>query len=82
MANHPFFPRPRFLFLSPPSLEILEQRLRGRATDSEEAIQKRLNQARNEMEFSRSSEAPHDKVVVNDDLEKAYAAAKEFIVGS
>ncbi|KAF2872484.1 P-loop containing nucleoside triphosphate hydrolase protein [Massariosphaeria phaeospora] len=81
VANHPTFPRPRFLFLSPPSMDILEQRLRSRATDKEEAILKRLNQAKAEMEFAKSGEAPHDKVVVNDDLDKAYQEVREFIVG-
>jgi guanylate kinase len=81
VANHPTFPQPRFLFLSPPSPEILEQRLRSRATDSEEAIQKRLNQAVVEMEFARSPEAPHEKIVVNNDLEKAYLEVKAFVVG-
>jgi len=81
VANHPTFPRPRFLFLSPPSMEILEQRLRSRATDKEEDILKRLNQAKNEMEFAYSGNAPHDKIVVNDDLDKAYQEVKEFIVG-
>ena len=69
----------RFLFLSPPSLEILEQRLRGRGTDSEEAVVKRLKQAAKEMEFSRE-EGVHDKVVVNDDLEKAYREVDDWIV--
>ncbi|KAF2117862.1 P-loop containing nucleoside triphosphate hydrolase protein [Lophiotrema nucula] len=81
VANHADFPRPRFLFLSPPSLEILEQRLRGRGTDKEEAIQKRLAQAKKEIEFAESGDAPHEKIVVNDDLEKAYKEAKEFIIG-
>lgn len=82
VANHPTFPRPRFLFLSPPSMEVLEKRLRSRATDKEEAILKRLNQAKVEMEFAKSGEAPHDKIVVNDDLEKAYQEVREFIIGS
>jgi guanylate kinase len=82
VANHPTFPRPRFLFLAPPSMEILEKRLRSRATDKEEAILKRLRQAKNEMDFANSGEAPHDKIVVNDDLDKAYKEVKEFIVGS
>ena len=69
----------RFLFLSPPSLEILEQRLRGRGTDSEEAVVKRLKQAEKEMEFSKE-EGVHDKVVVNDDLEKAYREVDDWIV--
>jgi guanylate kinase len=81
VANHPTFPRPRFLFLSPPSKEVLEQRLRGRATDKEDAILKRLKQAEAEMDFANSKDAPHDKIIVNDDLEKAYQEVKEFIVG-
>jgi guanylate kinase len=81
VANHPTFPRPRFLFLQPPSMEVLEQRLRSRATDKEEAIVKRLKQAEKEMRFAESGEAPHDKVVVNDDLDRAYGEVKEWIVG-
>jgi guanylate kinase len=42
---------------------------------------KRLKQAEAEMDFAQSPEAPHDKIVVNDDLEKAYQEVKEFIVG-
>lgn len=70
----------RFLFLAPPSLEVLEKRLRGRATDSEDAVLKRLAQAEKEMEYSKT-EGVHDRIVVNDDLEKAYQEVKEFIVG-
>ncbi|EOD47931.1 Guanylate kinase [Neofusicoccum parvum] len=75
------FARPKFLFLAPPSVEVLEKRLRGRGTDTEEAIQKRLQQARVEMEFAESG-AIHEKVVVNDDLDKAYKEVKDFVVGS
>jgi guanylate kinase len=60
---------------------VLEKRLRGRATDKEEAILKRLKQAEIEMDFANSPDAPHDKIIVNDDLEKAYQEVKEFIVG-
>lgn len=63
-------------------MEILEERLRSRATDKEEAILKRLNQAKVEMEFAHSGQAPHDKIVVNDDLDKAYKEVKEFVVGT
>ncbi|RMZ66275.1 guanylate kinase [Pyrenophora seminiperda CCB06] len=82
VANHPTFPRPRFLFLQPPDMHILEKRLRSRATDEEDAILKRLNQAKVEMEFAHSGQAPHDKIVINDDLDKAYKEVKEFIVGT
>ncbi|KAL8827918.1 MAG: hypothetical protein Q9170_006817, partial [Blastenia crenularia] len=69
----------RFLFLSPPSVETLEQRLRGRGTEDEESLRKRLQQAEKEMEFSRE-EGVHDKVIVNDDLERAYQEVEEWVV--
>ena len=55
------------IFIMPPSVEALELRLRGRATDSEETIARRLAKAEFEMGFSKE----FDTVVVNDDLEKA-----------
>ncbi|KAL1586641.1 hypothetical protein WHR41_04521 [Cladosporium halotolerans] len=67
----------RFLFLQPPSVEVLEQRLRGRASDSEEAILARLKQAENEIAFSKTP-GVHDKIVINDDLEKAWAEFEAF----
>ncbi|WPB01860.1 uncharacterized protein RHO25_006492 [Cercospora beticola] len=69
----------RYLFLQPPSVEILEQRLRGRQTDKEEAIQQRLKQAEKEIEFSKTP-GVHDKIIVNDDLEKAWLEFKAFCV--
>ncbi|KAL9605018.1 MAG: hypothetical protein Q9219_000206 [cf. Caloplaca sp. 3 TL-2023] len=69
----------RFLFLSPPSVEVLEQRLRGRGTEDEDSLQKRLQQAEKEMAFSKE-EGVHDRVVVNDDLEKAYQEVEEWVV--
>ena len=67
------------LFVQAPSVEILEQRLRGRGTDSEEKIQQRVAKATIEM-----AHAPEfDKVVVNDDLDTAKAEAlailKDFL---
>lgn len=69
----------RFLFLQPPSVEILEKRLRGRATDKEEAILERLKQAEKEMEFAKTP-GVHDQVIVNDDLEKAWEEFRAFCV--
>ena len=67
------------LFVQAPSVEILEQRLRGRATDSEEKIQQRVAKAT--IEMARAPE--FDQVVVNDDLETAKAEAlailKDFL---
>ncbi|MBE6211218.1 MAG: guanylate kinase [Rikenellaceae bacterium] len=55
------------IFVQPPSIEELERRLRGRATDSEEVIAKRVAKA--EFELSKAPEFDH--VVVNDDLDTA-----------
>ena len=60
-------PEACLIFILPPSLEELEARLRGRHTESEEAIQKRL--ATVKIEIERSNQ--FDYKVVNDDLEKA-----------
>ncbi len=65
----------RFVFLLPPSLEILEQRLRSRGTDSEEAIARRLGVADLEL---RAIEF-FDFAVVNDDLETAIGSVLEII---
>ncbi|KAI4756785.1 guanylate kinase [Aureobasidium sp. EXF-3400] len=69
----------RYLSLQPPSLEILESRLRGRATDSEDAITQRLTQAKNELAFAKTP-GVFDKVIINDDLEKAWKEFKAFCV--
>ena len=69
----------RFLFLSPPSLKVLEERLRGRGTDDEESVKKRLDQASKEMAFSKE-EGAHDKVVVNDNLDRAYREVEDWVV--
>lgn len=68
----------RYVFISPPSMDILESRLRGRGTEKEESIQKRLAQARNEMEYSKT-DGVHDLIIVNDDLEQAYKELEAFI---
>ncbi len=55
------------IFIMPPSVEILEQRLRGRHTEDEETIQKRLNEAQREI----SEGQKFDYKIVNDNLEDA-----------
>lgn len=61
------FPDAVMIFIAPPSLSELERRLRGRGTDSEGKIQKRLARAREEIASMRE----FDYVVVNDDLQRA-----------
>lgn len=61
------FPSAFMIFLLPPSLSELEQRLRSRGHDSEEAIARRLVRARAEIEAADE----FDLTIINDDLEKA-----------
>lgn len=67
------------IFIQAPSIQELEKRLRGRATDGEETIRKRLEKASEELAY-----APRfDKIIVNRDLEVAvketYDAIKNFL---
>ncbi|KAK0637036.1 guanylate kinase [Bombardia bombarda] len=68
----------RFVFIAPPSEEELERRLRGRGTDKEEAVLKRLAQAKVELDYSKTP-GVHDKIVVNKDLETAYKELEDFV---
>jgi guanylate kinase len=63
------------IFISPPSMEALEDRLLGRGTDDSRAIQKRLANARREMEQSKD----FDHIIVNDALERAYSELKKIV---
>ena len=63
------------IFIMPPSIEELERRLRGRGTDSEAVIQKRIGKA--EFELSKSPE--FDYTVVNDVLADAVNEATDII---
>lgn len=58
-----------FVFILPPSMTELENRLRGRGTEAEEVVQKRVAQAKREIGFAEK----YDYVVINDDLSAAIA---------
>ncbi|MCU7557978.1 guanylate kinase [Macrococcus capreoli] len=58
------FPEALFIFLAPPTLEHLEQRLIGRGTETQEVIQNRINEARKEVEMMNL----YDYVVINDEV--------------
>ncbi|WP_432696948.1 guanylate kinase [Marinobacterium sp. YM272] len=62
-------PQARSVFILPPSREVLERRLRGRGTDTEEVIQKRLSKTVSEI----SHYSEFDYLVINDDFETALA---------
>lgn len=63
------------LFIQPPSIEVLKQRLESRGTDASEVIKDRLARA----EFELSYADKFDKVVVNDNLEDAQSEALSLI---
>jgi guanylate kinase len=65
------------IFILPPSRAELERRLRGRATDSEEVIQRRLRDAAGDM----GHWAEFDFVVVNDDFERALVSLQAIVHG-
>ena len=63
------------IFIEPPSVEELRRRLEGRATDTPEAIERRVAKARQELAY-----APQfDRIIRNDDLETALKEAKEAV---
>lgn len=63
------------IFLVPPSLEELENRIRNRKTETEEVIRERLEKAQSEMKLANM----YDFTVVNDDIQKAANAIQEII---
>lgn len=70
---------PVYLFISPPSLAALRQRLQARGTETEASVSKRLATALKEIEFAK--EGPHDIVIVNDDIDRAYELFKRVALG-
>ncbi len=63
------------IFIKPPSLEVLRQRLELRGTESPESLKERLERAEMELQYENS----FDYCVVNDDLETAYAHIKQIL---
>jgi guanylate kinase len=64
------------IFILPPSYDVLEQRLRGRSKDSEAAMQRRLQTARDEV----ASFVEYDYVVVNDELERCVGRLRSIVL--
>lgn len=64
-----------FIFIMPPSLEILEERLRNRKSDNEEEIKKRMCRARDEMKDFKM----YDYIIVNRDFDRALTELKSIV---
>jgi guanylate kinase len=63
------------VFITPPSIDVLRERLEARGTETEETLNTRLKRAEKEMAYA----SHFDTVVVNDDLETAYAEIKQTV---
>jgi len=69
---------PLYLFITPPSLEELEKRLRARNTETEESILRRLHNAKGELKYLEKPDF-WDQIIKNDDLDSAYLILKQWI---
>lgn len=76
LAVKNIMPEAQLIFILPPSLEELEARLRGRHTETEEAILKRLHTVKSEMENSKH----FDYQVINDSIENAVLELEKIML--
>ncbi|XP_052813436.1 guanylate kinase-like isoform X2 [Mya arenaria] len=68
----------RYIFVQPPSIEALEARLRGRGTETEESLKKRLDSVQEAMDYAKVPGA-YDHIIVNDNLDIAYEKFKGIL---
>ncbi len=69
---------PLCVFIKPPSIDELEKRLRGRKTETEDSIQKRLSVAAKEIAYG-DTPGNFDLIIVNDNVEAAGEKLKTFM---
>ena len=63
------------IFIQPPSMDVLIERLRNRATESEASLNKRIDKAKHEMTYSPS----FDSIIINDQLEETIEVAEKKV---
>lgn len=78
--NHPHL-NPVFIFISPPTMSVLRSRLVGRGTETEEAVQARLETALKEIAYVKDDPKVVDAIVINDDLDRAYGLLEKLALG-
>jgi len=64
------------LFIKPPSLEVLKQRLQNRDTESKESLSLRIERAKKELTYADR----FDRIIINDDFETAYQQVKQAVI--
>jgi len=70
-----YYPQSLLIFIAPPSMKILEERIRNRHRDTEKEIQRRLKNSRKEMGYKKF----YDYVIVNDKLNRAFNELKKIV---
>ncbi|KAJ3369920.1 hypothetical protein HDU91_006768 [Kappamyces sp. JEL0680] len=68
-------------FIQPPSIQELEARLTARGTETPESLAKRLASAQEAFDLA-AQQGVYDLIVVNDDVDTAYANFEEFVVST
>ena len=63
------------VFVQPPSIEVLEQRLRGRGTEDEDSISRRLFKVKFEMSFKNQ----FDTILINDKIDESFQKAQQLV---
>lgn len=63
------------IFIKPPSVEVLEERLENRGTENQQTLEERINRIHTEMEFA----AKFDQMIINDDLVRAVQQTARII---
>lgn len=76
LQQHKIAEKVVYIFVLPPSLQVLQQRLESRGTETPVTLQKRLGEAEREIEAS----VHYDYRIVNDDLETAYQVLKSIVI--
>ncbi|KAJ3439419.1 guanylate kinase-related [Anaeramoeba flamelloides] len=71
--------KPRLMFVKPPSWEVLEKRLRGRNTETEEQIETRLNTAKKEMKWVEEHSDFYHHIIINGNVEDALQQLSDIL---
>ncbi|KAJ2991014.1 hypothetical protein HDV02_004014 [Globomyces sp. JEL0801] len=69
-----------YIFIAPPSLEILESRLTNRGTETSDSLKLRLEVAKEEMKWAQTSESNIHHYIVNEDVDKAYVEFRKALL--
>jgi len=69
----------RFIWVAPPSFEALEERLRGRGSENEESLRRRLGTAKKEITYAATNNV-FDLTIINDELERSYGELRAFFL--